>query len=291
MQSRIPGFIVLLILSFAVLVAFAGEQPDRSNLIDTHQNDSAAQAARHDPQQHLDRYPPGKIFKDCPDCPEMVVIPAGSFEMGSDNAFEDEKPVHQVTLPQAFAMSKTEITQEQWKTIMGKTTGRFFSCGSTCPETQVSWNDAQEFIQKLNTRTGEKYRLPSEAEWEYACRAGTHQEYCGSNNVTSVAWADQSFYLQGETSGGSHSVAGKQPNAWGLYDMSGNVWEWVEDAYHKSYAGAPVDGSAWNGSGNARVFRGGSWDEEPKFALAASRFSESHSFGFNVGFRVARTLP
>jgi len=234
----------------------------------------------------------GEIFRDCPDCPEMVVIPAGGFDMGSDSGFEDEKPVHHVTIAKSFAMGRTEVTQGQWKAIMGKNPSNFENFGDTYPATQVSWIDAQEFIQKLNSKTGEQYRLPSEAEWEYACRAEEHLAYCGSDDVTKVAWVDQSFYLIGEISGGTHPVGGKQANTWGLYDMSGNVWEWVEDKYHKSYHGAPVDGSVWDGDGKKRVFRGGSWDEEPTFARAASRFGEFPGYaGLSLGFRLARTLP
>ncbi len=196
----------------------------------------------------------GKIIRDCPDCPEMVILPAGSFDMGShDGVMRGEQPVHRVTIGKAFAMGKTEVTQGQWRAVMGNNPSYFSACGDTCPVEQVSWDDAQEFIRKLNAKTGKQYRLPSEAEWEYACRAGGEQEYCGSDNVDSVGWFTK------DSGNKTHPVGSKQPNAFGLYDMSGNVWEWVEDSDHGSYAGATTDDSAWPGDGKLRMLRGGSW--------------------------------
>ncbi len=130
----------------------------------------------------------GKTFKDCPTCGEMVEIPAGSFDMGSNNGESDEKPVHRVTFSKPFAIGKTEVTQEQWYAVMGSDPSYFNGCGDTCPVEQVSWNDAQTFIKKLNAKTGKQYRLPTEAEWEYACRAGSQLEYCGSDNADNVSW-------------------------------------------------------------------------------------------------------
>jgi formylglycine-generating enzyme required for sulfatase activity len=231
----------------------------------------------------------GKTFKDCPACPEMVEIPPGSFAMGSNNGEPDEKPLHNVTIAQSFAIGKTEVTQEQWQAVMGDNPSYFSGCGDTCPVEQVSWDDAQAFIKKLNAKTGKQYRLPSEAEWEYACRAGNQQSYCGSDNADNVAW-------NGYNSGGflfkkPHPVATKQANAFGLYDMSGNVWEWVEDSYHDSYNGASADGSAWQG-GSMRVLRGGSWGYDQPFSRAAARskFAANYRY-FSYGFRLARTLP
>ena len=227
---------------------------------------------------------PGKTFQDCRDCPEMVVISAGSFDMGSN--IGDESPVHHVTFAKPFAIGKTEVTQGQWKEIMGINPSYFTNCGDDCPVEQVSWIDAQEFIQKLNAKTGKQYRLPSEAEWEYVCQAGGKQEYCGSDNVDSVAWHDSN---SGDT---THSAASKQANTFGLYDMSGNVWEWVEDSYHENYNGAPVDGSVWQGDGAKRVLRGGSWDDEPQFVRAAIRIKSGPSGrSGSIGFRLARMLP
>ena len=232
----------------------------------------------------------GAILRDCPDCSEMVVIPAGSFDMGSSGYSSSEKPVHRVTISKTFALGKTEVTQGQWKSIMGSNPSKFTNCGNDCPVENVSWNDAQIFIQKLNAKTGKQFRLPSEAEWEYACRAGGKQEYCGSDNLDSVGW--YLFSHKQSSSKSVHRVATKQPNAWGLYDMSGNVMEWVEDSFQSDYNGAPTDGSAWIGRGTLRVLRGGSWDNESPFASAASRGALLPEVrGESIGFRVVRTLP
>jgi formylglycine-generating enzyme required for sulfatase activity len=151
---------------------------------------------------------------------------------------------------------------------------------------QVRWADTQQFIQVLNARTGKNYRLPSEAEWEYACRAGKQQEYCGSDDVNSVAWHD------GNSSNTTHPAAGKQANAFGLYDMSGNVWEWVADSWHDNYTGAPTDGSAWQGSSTKRVLRGGSWIGATRTARATGRdWNEFTGRSGSGGFRLARSLP
>ncbi len=231
----------------------------------------------------------GITFRDCPDCPEMVMIPAGSFMMGSNNGLYDnrEKPVHRVTFAKPFAMGKTEVTQGQWKAVMG-TNPSFHNCGDNCPVDSVNWNDAEKFIRKLNSKTGKQYRLPSEAEWEYACRAGGQQEYCGSDNVDSVAWV-------GPFSDTTHPVATKQANAFGLYDMSGNVSEWTQDCWNVSYNRAPTNGSAWkSGDCRWRVVRGGAWWSSPREVRAAYReYIVPNIEGFNnrYGFRVARTLP
>lgn len=225
----------------------------------------------------------GQIIKDCDTCPEMVIITSGEFKMG-----ENDHSVH----VNAFVLGKTEVTQGQWRAVMGNNPSRFSSCGDDCPVEQVSWNDAQEFVQKLNAKTGKQYRLPSEAEWEYACRAGGQHEYCGSDNVDSIAWYEGNSGKGWFSNGSTHPVGRKQPNAFGLYDMSGSVWEWIEDSWHDSYNGAPTNGSVWQGDGAKRVLRGGSWFFEPQFARAAFRFRlESAYRDYDFGFRVARMLP
>jgi formylglycine-generating enzyme required for sulfatase activity len=228
-----------------------------------------------------------KVYSDCPECPEMVELPAGSFDMGSKNGKPDEMPVHRVSV-KSFAIGKTEVTQAQWLAVMGTNPSNFSGCGDTCPVEQVSWDDAQAYIKKLNAKTGKQYRLPTEAEWEYACRAGTEFEFCGSDTVDSVSWNDinsGSFFFNTP-----HPVATKQANAFGLYDMSGNVWEWVEDTYQPSYEGAPVDGSA-RADGSMRVLRGGSWGYEPKYGRASARIRFSSSFRYySHGFRLARSV-
>lgn len=235
----------------------------------------------------------GEIIRDCADCPEMVVIPTGSFIMGSSQVanetknIADELPAHTVTFMQSFAMGKTEVTQGQWEAIMGSPWPyqNFGQCGDNCPVDDVSWYDAQKFIQKLSAKTGKQYRLPSEAEWEYSCLAGGRQEYCGGDNLDSIAW------YHSNSNNITHSSAQKQANAFGLYDMSGNLFEWTEDAYHKNYIGAPIDGSVWQGDSEKRVLRGGSWDNFARRQRAAYRFSDSPSSRDNsTGFRLARTL-
>ncbi len=231
----------------------------------------------------------GKTFKDCPECPDMVEIPAGSFDMGSAKGGPGEQPVHEVTFAQPFAIGKTEITQQQWKAVMGDSPSHFESCGDDCPVEQVSWDDVQKFIGKLNARTGKHYRLPSEAEWEYACRAGRQQEYCGNDSAGPVSWNNSN---SGKALFNSpHPVATKQANDFGLYDMSGNVWEWVQDNYHDNYQGAPPDGSAWMGDSYVHVLRGGSWGSDQEFSRAAARSKFGVIRYYSYGFRVARTLP
>jgi len=217
---------------------------------------------------------------------EMLEIPAGSFCMGSNNGSSDEKPVHQVTINYSFYIGKYEVTQAQWQAVMGNNPSSFkgeipgplFNL----PVEQVSWDDAQSFINKLNEgNDGFRYRLPTEAEWEYACRAGTTGDYAG--NLSEMAW----FAENSENR--THNVGEKQPNAWGLFDMHGNVWEWCQDWYHETYQGAPTDGSAWlDGVQQARVLRGGSWLGDPANLRSANRgsFGTSDYHIFYVGFRV-----
>ena len=225
---------------------------------------------------------PSRAFKDCPDCPEMVVIPAGSFEMGGTGS--DEQPVHRVTL-RSFSMGKTEVTQGRWRALMGSNPSAFSNCGDNCPVERVSWEDAKQFVSRLSAKTGKTYRLPSEAEWEYACRARGRQEYCGSDSADDVAW------YSGNSGRATHPVAGKQANAWGLHDMSGNVWEWTEDCWNQNYSNAPTDGITWTaGNCSQRVVRGGSWGSNPRGLRAADRDRFTTAIRVDdVGFRVART--
>jgi len=167
---------------------------------------------------------------------EFVLIPAGTFTMGSpdsdSNAYDHEKPAHQVTISEPFYMGKYEVTQAQWKAVMGENPSRFK--GDDHPVENVSWEDVQQFIQKLNAKEGkEACRLPTEAEWEYAARAGTTTIYSFGNNASQLgnyAWYDEN---SGNT---THPVGDKPPNPWGLYDMHGNVWEWVQDWYGPIYS-------------------------------------------------------
>lgn len=226
----------------------------------------------------------GETFRDCPACPEMVALPASTFQMG-ETGRRNAVPVHAVALP-AFAIGKYEVTQGEWKALMSANPSQNAACGDACPVENVSWNDAREFVRRLAAKTGKTYRLPSEAEWEYACRAGGQHDYCGSNDPDKVAW-------YGDEYGSLRQAGQKQPNAWGLHDMSGNVWEWIQDCSHADYQGAPADGSAWEGHGEctSRILRGGSWMSGPQYSRAALRFGFTPKFrAADFGFRVARSL-
>lgn len=240
---------------------------------------------------------PLKQGQDCSDCPEMVAIPAGSFEMGSRELYDDEKPVHRVSV-RAFMMSRTEVTQGQWKSLMGSNPSGFSNCGDDCPVDSVTWTEAKAYVQKLSERTGKAYRLPSEAEWEYAARAGTSTQWVFGDDPTLLsnhAWFGGigRERTSGNSSSRVHPVARKEANAFGLFDMAGNVWEWVEDVWHASYEGAPRDGSAWVTGGNeaTRVLRGGSWYDHPRMLKSSSRGSAQVDYRIDVvGFRVVLSL-
>jgi formylglycine-generating enzyme required for sulfatase activity len=223
---------------------------------------------------------------------EMLEIPAGTFCMGSNNGSSDEQPVHQVTIKYSFYMGRFEVTQAQWQSVMGNNPSFFKGDLAEpyikLPVEQVSWDDAQNFINKLNeSNDGFTYRLPTEAEWEYACRAGTTGDYAG--DLSEMAWYSENSENR------THTVAQKQPNAWGLFDMHGNVWEWCQDWYHDNYNGAPTDGSAWLGGVQLyRVLRGGSWGNKDAASLRSasrSRNTPDNRF-YDKGLRivaVART--
>ena len=256
---------------------------------------------------------------------EMINIPAGSFLMGSckqtaamaeenkkraflgqaplnsncgqadPDASDNETPQHRVNVA-AFQMGKTPVTLGQFKRYIASA-GRndlidddfmkWNAYGDDAPVVWVSWDDAQAFIRWLN-QSGGGWRLPSEAEWEYACRAGGRHSYCGGNNLGQLGW----YGGNGGNSGNRQQpVARKQPNAFGLYDMSGNVWEWVQDCWHDSYAGAPSNGSAWTtGECSVRVRRGGSRNDDATSARAAERRIHSPGDRYNlIGLRLART--
>ena len=238
-------------------------------------------------------------FRDCAECPEMIVIPAGSFMMGSPatepERDKDEGPQRRVTI-EPFAIGKTEVTFAQWDACVtaggcnGYTPSDEGWGRGSRPVVNVSWKDAQVYIDWLERKTGKPYRLPSEAEWEYAARAGATTRYAFGDAITPK---DANY---GSNVGKTTEVGAYPANAWGLYDMHGNVWEWVEDIYHDSYKGAPTDGSAWTDgertdSSRDRVIRGGSWNYLPWFLRSAYRGGDypDNRYGY-LGFRVARTL-
>jgi formylglycine-generating enzyme required for sulfatase activity len=194
---------------------------------------------------------------------ELVWIPPGSFMMGSENGEPDEKPVHRVTISKGFYLGKYEVTQAQWRKLMGDEPSHFK--GDDLPVEQVSWGRVVGFIAKLNAQNdGYTYMLPSEAQWEYAARAGTVGDYAG--DLDAMAWYDHNSEHH------THPVGRKQPNAFGLFDMHGNVFEWCEDGYHETYVGAPTDGSAWlSGVEKHRVLRGGTWGNNASFCRSADR--------------------
>jgi formylglycine-generating enzyme required for sulfatase activity len=225
-------------------------------------------------------------FQDCAECPEMVVIPAGSFMMGSPSKVgeENEKPQHRVTV-QTFSIGKYEVTQAQWFAVMGNNPSS--NQDRTLPVESVSWDDAQMFVQKLGQKTGKKYRLPTEAEWEYAARAGSTTAYPWGNGdaeLSVYAWFSANADVL-------NPVGRKKPNQLGLHDMLGNVWEWTQDCWNPSYIGAPTDGSAWTSDVcEERVLRGGSWDNDSQGLRVAIRSGFATSFRYNViGLRVAMT--
>ena len=197
---------------------------------------------------------------------------------------ESDETKHRVCLSQGYYMGKYEVTQAQWQSVMGSNPSRF-KC-QQCPVEKVSWDDVQDFIRKLNRRSGLQYRLPTEAEWEYACRSGGRaQTYCGGNSIGSVAWYGDN------SSGKTHPAGQKQANSLGLHDMSGNVWEWVSDWNDGDYyQQSPKNDPKGPSGGSKRVRRGGSWDFRASFARSAFRYyvSPGHR-SINLGFRLART--
>ena len=219
---------------------------------------------------------------------EMVILPAGTFTMGSDE-YDSEKPKYQVTLKR-FAIGKYPVTQEQYQAIMGNNPSHFKDNPNN-PVEQVSWHDAQAFCQKLSEKTGKKYRLPSEAQWEYACRAGTQTRYYFGDNEKQLG--EYAWYSENSTSK-TYPVGQKKPNNWGLFDVSGNVWEWCEDGWHENYQNSPKGGSSWNDSHSQsplRLLRGGSWFNLPRDCRSAVRHRLHAGFRFNDnGCRLALFL-
>jgi formylglycine-generating enzyme required for sulfatase activity len=218
---------------------------------------------------------------------EMVSVQGGRFTMGCtgeqrSECDDDEKPAHSVTVGN-FQIGKYEVTQRLWKEMMGADNNPSYFKGDDLPVENVSWNDVQKFIKALNQKTGKKYRLPTEAEWEYAARGGNKSKgnkYSGSNNLDEVAWYNDN------SGGNTNDVGTKSPNELGIYDMSGNVWEWVSDWYGKYSEGAQTN-PAGPSSGSDRVFRGGSCDSIAVLCRVSIRDSYSPDRRYDdVGFRL-----
>ncbi len=260
----------------------------------------------------------GRVLQDCPVCPELVVVPGGRFIMGSlptDFDHEsDEYPAHRVTIDRPFALGKYEVTFDQWEAcIREKGCGPVDDAGwgrGKRPVIKVSYEQALGYAEWLSEKTGSKYRLPSEAEWEYAARARSDtprfwglsaERACTYANVANPSTAAEPWWnkdwiahtCEDGYKSATAPVGSYKPNAFGLYDMLGNVWEWVDDCYHVSYNGAPTDGRVW-GTGECaeHVVRGGGWYDGPSVARSAKRFRTRPTFRSNVlGFRVAREVP
>ena len=241
----------------------------------------------------------GTKWRDCETCPEMVVVPPGSFRMGSppgeEGRRDNEGPVHGVTIAEPFAVGVYEVTFAEWDACAraGGCRGLPDERGwgrAKRPVINVSWKDAKVYVEWLSAVTGKAYRLLSESEWEYAARAGTRGPYHFGPAISKA----QAKYVTGGRYRWKTVPVGSFPgNRFGLHDVHGNVWEWVEDCWHDDYAGAPSDGSAWTSGGDCsvRVLRGGSWSSGARILRSAFRFkyfSELRSGDF--GFRVARTL-
>ena len=223
----------------------------------------------------------GKIFRDSETGMVFVPIPAGSFEMGSNFGDSDEKPVHQVYINRLW-LGKFEVTQGQWEAVMGFNPS-CFPKGADYPVEQVSWEDVQEFIRKMNSQTGLNCRLPTEAEWEYACRAGTAGERYGV--LFEIAWYRKNSYYE------TRPVGQKTPNSWGLHDMLGNVWELCQDWHDANfYKISPSRNPQGPSTGFFRVLRGGSWFNDEEYLRCAIRMNAAPSLrAFSLGFRLAMT--
>jgi formylglycine-generating enzyme required for sulfatase activity len=248
----------------------------------------AAEQAKQAAEQAMKNLRSGQVFKDCPDCPELVVVTAGTFNMGGD--YSNNSPVHRVAV-QTFSIGRTEVTQGQWRSLMGSNPSHFKDCGESCPVEKINVQEAKEFLKRLSLKTKKRYRLPTEAEWEFACLAqGKHDKYCGIGDLNAIAWWAFNYGNSGKV---THPVAQLEPNAIGIFDMTGNVAEWVEDCDNSNYRGAPVDGTAWTtGNCGSRVVRGGGayWVDiglEGKYRH--STFSGTRD-GF-IGFRAVREIP
>lgn len=266
----------------------------------------------------------GRVFRDCAECPEMVVIPPGRFSMGSPTSEssrdDDEGPQRDVNIINAFALGKYEVTRGQFARFVqdaGYSTGSGcivydgklwnndatkdwrnpgFQQSDSDPVTCVNWNDARAYVEWLSRKTGQRYRLPTEAEWEYAARAGTTSAFSFRNSITpqQANYATQVSYAGSPTAvarGRTVPVGSYPDNSFGLHDVHGNVWEWTEDCWNTNYNGAPVNGLAWTtGDCGRRVLRGGSWSYNPQSMRSANRFFYTVTDTFNdVGLRVART--
>lgn len=264
-QSNLAQFAVSAIFVIVAGSAYGADQPSASS---APQTDNA----------------PGQAVANVIAAMEFVRVPAGCYMMGYEKGEKHEKPVHKVCLDE-FQIGKFEVTQGQWKVVMGSNPSHFDNCGEKCPVDQVSWNDAQSFIQKLNANTGEQYRLPTEAEWEYACRSGGREGQYASSEVDAVAWGQEN---SGKT---THAVGTKAPNGLGIHDMNGNLWEWVQDAFTTPYSSEDMQNNPVINQGEHRVLRGGSWNGKVNYVRCSIRNRTPIERRFHtIGFRVLKVL-
>jgi formylglycine-generating enzyme required for sulfatase activity len=236
----------------------------------------------------------GGVFQDCSNCPPMIEVPVGSFQMGNRGEDSTEQPVHEVALKNRFAIGIREVTYGEWMACVKdqgcKHAPELTSTTDQSPMRDVSWADAVQYVGWLKKTTQKPYRLPTEAEWEYAARANSSTRYWWGN--------DGPLYANCKGCGGEWNrdapvkAASYPPNPFGLYDMNGSVWEWVSDCWHSNYKGAPNDGRSWETPGcQQRVLRGGSWRDDPKLVSSFSRFYYDADIRYIAnGFRVALTL-
>lgn len=239
---------------------------------------------------------PGSEFVECTGgCPTMTVVPPGKYQMGSPDGvgLDEERPRHEVVFAHPFAIGKYEVTMQEWDACVAAgvcpaTSDTGWGRGKR-PAINLSWEDAKRYVEWLARHTGKPYRLPSEAEWEYAARAGTATLYSFGDDAAAL---DDYAWNKNNSERMTHPVGEKKPNAFGLHDVHGNVWEWVEDRGHPSYDGAPSDGSAWTeGVTNDRQMRGGDFFFDPSFLRSGQRYMLPSNFrNYSVGFRVARDL-
>jgi formylglycine-generating enzyme required for sulfatase activity len=260
MQQRINRVLFLLLTTTALLLA------------------AGLLTAGNDPQ-------PGDIIEDSIGI-RLAFVPAGTFTMGSppdERMRQDEERQRHIRISRPFRMSATEVTQGQWQAVMEL--NRSSNQGDSLPVENVSWRDAVEFCRKLSEKEGKRYRLPTEAEWEYACRAGTAGAFSPEADLEQIAWFD------GNSDGRSQPVGRKVPNAWGLYDMHGNVAEWCSDAYAPYEGNGEIVDPAGPEQGRGRVVRGGSWRGFPPSLRSAARSSAPESYQLPyIGFRVVMEL-
>ena len=283
--------------------------------LQAHELPPATQAGREDTIRQAESTSPGRVFRDCEVCPVMVEVPAGNFTMGSPagdpESRSNERPEHMVRIKSPFAVGMYEVTFAEWEACAeaGGCGGRLpddFGWGrGRRPVIDVSWEDVQAYAQWLSREAGEPYRLLTEAEWEYVARAGTQTArywgpgesgqcrygngYDRTGHELDLSWSPvdcSDGYAQTAPAGSF------QPNAFGLFDVLGNVWERTEDCWNENYQGAPTDGSAWrSGDCSLRVLRGGSWWSSPWYVRSASRYAGSAGYrNYSIGFRVARAM-